>query len=95
MVLTLGSTIEQGCAEAQFKLGIMYFKGQGVPQNDVLSLMWTYLSAENESSKVKAFTEVLKFALELRMSPAQVVEAKKLAREWKPKELVHCEWFPV
>lgn len=77
---------EQGYAEAQFKLGTIYSEGQGVPQNDVLSLMWIYLSAESESSKVKAFTEALKFALELRMSPAQVAEAKKLAREWKPKK---------
>lgn len=77
---------EQGYAEAQFKLGVMYSEGQGVPQNDVLTLMWIYLSAESESSKVKAFTEAFKFALELRMSPAQVAEAKKLAREWKPKK---------
>jgi TPR repeat protein len=31
---------EQGDAEAQTKLGLTYFSGEGIPQNDVEALRW-------------------------------------------------------
>ena len=37
---------EQGFAEAQYNLGHMYRKGQGVPQNDNTAIKWYTLSAE-------------------------------------------------
>ena len=37
---------EQGNAEGQFKLGEMYRKGQGVPQDDKEAFKWYRLSAE-------------------------------------------------
>ncbi len=70
---------EQGHAEAQFNLGLMYRHGQGVPQDIVQAHMWLSLSASH----------VARFARDLlvagRMTPEQIAEAQKLAREWKPK----------
>ncbi|MAG00089.1 MAG: hypothetical protein CL388_02625, partial [Acidiferrobacteraceae bacterium] len=37
---------EQGDARAQFNLGVMYVKGQGVPQDDKTALKWYTLAAE-------------------------------------------------
>ena len=37
---------EQGHAEAQFRLGAMYFSGDGVPRDDVGALKWYRLAAE-------------------------------------------------
>lgn len=37
---------EQGNADAQFNLGLMYFNGTGVPQDDQLALKWFRLSAD-------------------------------------------------
>ena len=37
---------EQGLANAQFNLGVMYENGQGVPKNDETAVMWYRLSAE-------------------------------------------------
>jgi uncharacterized protein len=37
---------EQGDADAQFNLGVMYDEGEGVPQDDKEAVKWWRLSAE-------------------------------------------------
>ena len=37
---------EQGKASAQFNLGVMYDKGQGVPEDDKAAVKWYRLAAE-------------------------------------------------
>ena len=37
---------EQGDAEAQFSLGVMYDFGEGVPQNDTEAVRWYRMAAE-------------------------------------------------
>ena len=37
---------EQGLADAQFGLGLMYYKGEGVPKDDKEAVMWYRLAAE-------------------------------------------------
>ena len=37
---------EQGNAEAQFNLGVAYFKGKGVPQDHAEAVRWCRLAAE-------------------------------------------------
>ena len=41
---------EQGNAHAQNNLGVMYEKGQGVPQNDAEALKWFRKSAEQSNA---------------------------------------------
>jgi len=72
----------QGHAKAQVMLGAMCFKGQGVPQDYVKTHMWFNLAAAkgNETAaKARDSTAEL-------MTPAQIAEAQKLAREWKPSK---------
>jgi uncharacterized protein len=72
---------EQGHAKAQSNLGVMYGNGQGVPQDYVQAHMWWNLSAaQGNENAVKNRDIVAKL-----MTPAQIAEAQKLAREWKPK----------
>jgi hypothetical protein len=33
---------EQGDAGAQYRLGIMYLNGRGVPQDDVVAVKWSH-----------------------------------------------------
>jgi hypothetical protein len=79
---------EQGLAEAQSDLGVMYAKGEGVPQDYVQAHMWFNLAASRFSA---AEAEKREWAVEnrdlaaSRMTPAQIAEAQRLAREWKPK----------
>ena len=77
---------EQGHATAQYNLGVAYHNGEGVPQNYAQAHMWHNLAAsrfppgEDRDKVVKNRDHVAK-----RMTPAQISEAQKLAREWKPK----------
>jgi uncharacterized protein len=58
----------------------MYAKGDGVPQDFVRAHMWFSLSAaQGNQSAVKTLEMT-----ERKMTPAQIGEAQKLARDWKP-----------
>jgi TPR repeat protein len=71
---------EQGHPIAKLYLGVMYAEGRGVPQNYVLAHMWFSLAAkQGEQRAVKTLDMA-----ERRMTPAQIAEAQKLARDWKP-----------
>ena len=72
---------EQGNDSAQNNLGVMYYSGQGVPQDYVQAHMWLNLAAaKRETNAIKSRDIVA-----AKMTPAQLAEAQKLAREWKPK----------
>ncbi|MCH7571038.1 MAG: sel1 repeat family protein [Deltaproteobacteria bacterium] len=72
---------EQGHASGQFSLGAMYIAGHGVPKDYVLAHMWMNMAAAKgvkKAGKGRDFLEIL-------MTPAQLAEAQRLAREWKSK----------
>ncbi len=71
---------EQGHSSAQFNLGLMYDKGQGVPQDYVFAHMWFNLSAAQGGKDARKNRDI---AAEL-MTPEQIAQAQKLARDWKP-----------
>jgi TPR repeat protein len=79
---------ERGVATAQNNLGFMYGNGQGVPQDYVQAHKWYNLAgarfpaSETENRNKAVENRDLVAAL---MTPAQIAEAQKLAREWKPK----------
>ncbi len=76
----------QGCAEAQNVLGFMYGEGQGVPQDYVQAHMWYNLAASKHPlGEVRNKAVKTRDILAEKMTPAQIAEAQKLAREWKPK----------
>jgi TPR repeat protein len=70
----------QGVASAQALLGFMYADGQGVPQDYVRAHMWFSLSAV-QGGQVAA---IERYSISKLMTPAQIAEAQKLAREWRP-----------
>jgi uncharacterized protein len=72
---------DQGHAGGQYSVGHLYADGRGVPQDYVLAYMWFNLSAaQGDQFAVESRDVVAK-----RMTPAQIAEAQKLSREWKPK----------
>jgi hypothetical protein len=79
---------EQGYANAQYILGLSYFIGKGMPQDFVQAHMWVNLAAARfPASETKTRDLAVEncdlFASE--MTPEQLAEAQRLAREWKPK----------
>ena len=76
---------EQGSAFAQFKLGMLYQEGEGVPQDYVLAHLWFNLAASRAAPENKKVLTDSRDRIASRMSSAQLAEAQRLAREWKPK----------
>ncbi|WP_202816285.1 tetratricopeptide repeat protein [Immundisolibacter cernigliae] len=78
---------EQGDAAAQNNLGTMYDYGRGVPQDYVQAHKWYSLAASQALTKSESHEQVVKNRDQAaaRMTPAQIAEAKRLAREWTPK----------
>ncbi len=71
----------QGFAEAQSILGSMYADGKVVRKDFVLAhLWWTLATAQGEKRAPKRRDRLAK-----KMTPAQLAEAQRLARKWKPK----------
>lgn len=80
---------EQGLAQAQANLGRMYDNGLGVPRNYVLANVWYTLAAARFSASEIEYREMAlrdRDTVASKMTPAQIAEAQRLAREWKPKK---------
>ena len=76
---------DQGYAGAQGALGVMYDNGRGVPQDYAEAHKWFNLSAARAMEKENRDTATKnRDIVAAKMTPAQVAEAQKLAREWKP-----------
>jgi uncharacterized protein len=72
---------EQGHSRAQNNLGVMYDRGEGVQQDRVIAHLWFNLAAASGFNKAARSRD----KLARHMTPEQIAEAQKLAREWKPK----------
>ena len=59
---------------------MLYYEGQGVPKGYVLASMWLTLAAEQDAKSA-----VARVLIEEELTPDQLAEAQRLAREWKAK----------
>ena len=79
---------DRGVPRAQLNLGLLYADGLGVPQNYVLAHMWINLATSrypaSEKEKREGAAKIRDLAASM-MTSAQIDEAERLAREWKPK----------
>src|SRR5215468_7497674 len=79
---------EQGDATAQYNLAVLYDTGRGVLQDYVLAHKWYNLAASHYATweaDIGASAARSRDRLTTRMTPAQVAEAQKMAREWAPR----------
>jgi uncharacterized protein len=72
---------EQGHALALAKLGRMYERGRAVSRDIIQARMWYNLSAALGEKRAAEARD----ALANQMTSAQIAEADRLARGWKPK----------
>ena len=77
---------EQGNTFAQYNLGRLYYLGNGVRENMVYAHMWVNLASSNEFEMAKQLMELI---TEL-MTPSQIEEAERLARECVKKNYKGC-----
>ena len=78
---------DQGYAAAQYSLATLYENGFGVPQDYVEAMKWSilavshYAPSETESRRLAAVNRDRQAE---HLSPAEITEAEKRARKWKP-----------
>ena len=73
---------EQGLADAQYDVGVMYEFGRGVPQDDVQAHMWFNLAASRMNGEYREIVVRNRDRVAGRMDPTQIAEGQRLAREW-------------
>ncbi len=76
--------VQQGRADAPRGLGWLYLKGKGVPRDLVRAYMW-FNVAESFDDYNYAMFWVSEDEITKDMTPAEIKEAKKLARDWMKK----------
>jgi hypothetical protein len=71
---------QQGDIDAQYLVGFLYSRGDGVARDPVQAHLWFSLAAAQGDS----FAADALAALEREMTAAQVAEARPLAADWEP-----------
>ena len=76
----------QGHVWAQSNLAFMYRDGVGVPQDYAKAHMCFNLASTGAPAKDRANFVEYRDELAKKMTPAQITDAQKLARDWKPNK---------
>jgi TPR repeat protein len=71
---------ERGDADAQYLLGYLYARGEGVRRDLLLAYLWYTLAARQGDE----FAAAALAGLALSLSPEQIAAAEALARDWTP-----------
>jgi TPR repeat protein len=71
---------DQGHVKAQFNVARMYYEGQGVKQDYLLASMWAELAGMHGDAEALKLKDTVAHLI----TPAQLAEAQRMAREWKP-----------
>jgi TPR repeat protein len=70
---------------AQTSLAMLYKRGAGVAQDNVQAYFWLTLAASHFSAEdARVFVRNSRDPVSVRMTPAQIAEAERLAAQWKP-----------
>jgi len=72
---------EQGNADAQHNLAVDYFFGEGVAKDAIRAYMWANLAAAQGNQNGTVLRDNI---ISRDITPAQIAEAQRLTREWKP-----------
>ena len=76
---------DKGNVAAQINLGSLYASGEGVPKDFILAYMWADLAASRaQDDETRELATKNRDNLVQGMSPKQIAEARRMAREWKP-----------
>ena len=73
-------------AEAQHNLAMMYSKGEGVPEDNVMAYMWLNLAAAQGKESAKTNKGIVQD----EMTSADISKAQTLSRECLVKDYKDC-----
>lgn len=72
---------QQGHTIAQHMIGLTYAYGLGVAQDAVAAHMWLDLAVAGGAANAG----IIRDSVAARMTPEQIADARRMAREWQPK----------
>jgi hypothetical protein len=78
------SASEQGNPTAQYMLGLMYDKGQGLPLDYVLAYKWLNLAVAQARGRERQDWVRIRDAVAGKLSLVERTEGQRLAVEWQP-----------
>jgi TPR repeat protein len=79
---------DRGDARAQYHLGLFYANGEAGETDNVSAHLWFNLASARFPASEISYRSAARTNRDLvaeKMTPDQIAEAQKLAREWKPK----------
>ncbi len=76
-VKSKGCAAEQGDTEAQYNLGIFYYKGLGIPEDYVQVYAWSDIAAAGGYQSAQNLRDMIG----AKLNPTQLKKARKLAKE--------------
>ena len=79
---------EQGNANAQSNLGLMYEYGRGVLQDNILSHMWYNIASANGYKKSSEWRD----KIAAKMTAADISKAQAMAKECMSSGYKNCGW---
>jgi uncharacterized protein len=79
---------EQGHAKAQYNLGLMYYNGVGVLQNNILSHMWYNIASANGNKKSSEWRD----EIATKMTSADISKAQAMAKVCMSSGYKNCGW---
>jgi TPR repeat protein len=79
-VIAVRQLAEQGNADAQVSLGVIYIEGRGAPKAYVEAYKWFNLAAAADDAMAGRNRDRVMH----RMTPAQIEEGQRHSAEWRP-----------
>jgi uncharacterized protein len=76
---------DQGNSYAEASLGIFYRAGKGLPRDEVQAEMWFLVALDRAAAGDLDTLVEMRDSVAAHLTPQQLAEAQRLAREWKPK----------
>src|SRR5262247_2043932 len=79
-LMELEPLAQQGDARAQYLVGIIYRDGLDVPKDFVTAYAWLHVAAAHGQPQAASARDGMSW----RLTPSEIDEAQRLAREWRP-----------
>lgn len=80
---------ENGNAQGAYSLGIMYYRGEGIPQDYISAYMWTNIATSidslNRAEHVKGRDSIREV-----LTQQQIIDGQRLARECVARQIKDC-----
>ena len=70
---------------------MMYPVGETVPQDDKQAYTWLYLATPNLAGELQEMAAKVRDEVAAMLTPEQIADAQRLAREWKPVQQCNQE----